>query len=232
MDHFQSIYSHQPGAYHRMISAEDMQSNLIQALQAITPLAGKRILDVGSGTGRIPLLVASSAAALIGLDLHRPMLLHNRLERQRSGGEWQLVQGDLRHLPAPNGWAQVAIAGWAIGHLRVWFSQDWQAQIGMGLNEMLRVTAPGGWIIILETLGTGSLEPRPPSAELAEYYAWLETDWGFQRRAIQTDYHFDSVAEAVAATEFFFGAQLSDLIRQNAWTRLPEWTGVWFRQAG
>ncbi len=28
-------------------------------------------------------------------------------------------------------------------------------------------------------------------------------------------------------TEFFFGAELAQMIRQNNWVRLPEWTGVW-----
>jgi hypothetical protein len=59
------------------------------------------------------------------------------------------------------------------------------------------------------------------------YYAWLEEEHGFARQTISTDYAFSSVAEAVAYTEFFFGAELAGRIRAHGWARLPEWTGVW-----
>jgi len=89
------------------------------------------------------------------------------------------------------------------------------------------VVAPGGALIILETLSTGSLTPAPPSPGLAEYYDWLEQAWGFSRETIATDYRFASVDEAIARTEFFFGADLAAKIRAQGWARLPEWTGVW-----
>jgi len=83
----------------------------------------------------------------------------------------------------------------------------------------------------METLTTGGLRPAPPTEGLAEYYAWLENAWGFARQAIRTDYEFASVEEAVARTEFFFGAELTEQIRANGWARLPEWTGVWSKVA-
>jgi hypothetical protein len=92
---------------------------------------------------------------------------------------------------------------------------------------MHRVVAPEGALIIFETLSTGSLTPAPPTAELGEYYDWLERDWGFSRETIATDYHFASVEEAVARTEFFFGPEMAARIREHGWARLPEWTGVW-----
>jgi hypothetical protein len=93
---------------------------------------------------------------------------------------------------------------------------------------MRRVTIKGGVLIILETLGTGKLEPAPPVIELAEYYTWLEEVWNFERQAvIRTDYQFANSEQAVRLTEFFFGPELSTLIRNNGWSRLPEWTGLW-----
>ena len=102
--------------------------------------------------------------------------------------------------------------------------------MGSILEEMERVVVPGGTLIILETLSTGSLAPAPPTPGLAEYYRWLETEWDYTRRTIQTDYQFTSVEEAVARTEFFFGPQMGSLIRENNWTRLPEWTGLWLKR--
>jgi hypothetical protein len=92
---------------------------------------------------------------------------------------------------------------------------------------MHRLAAPGGALIIMETLTTGSLTPIPPTPGLAQYYTWLENEWGFTRQEIQTDYQFASVDEAVTKTEFFFGPALAEKIRVNGRSRLPEWTGVW-----
>jgi ubiquinone/menaquinone biosynthesis C-methylase UbiE len=175
----------------------------------------------------LPLLLARAAQQFVGLDLHWDMLRENRRQRSRTGGGWSLVQGDMRALPVPDASADVVLAGWAIGHLCDWYADDWKTQIGSVLREMHRVAVPEGVLIILETLTTGSLAPAPPTHGLAEYYAWLEGEWGFRRRAIQTDYQFANVEEAVAYTEFFFGTALSEKIRRNHWARLPEWTGVW-----
>jgi ubiquinone/menaquinone biosynthesis C-methylase UbiE len=228
MDHFRHIYTHRAADYHRLITPEDYAGNLLPALQQVAPLAGKRILDLGTGTGRLPFLFWSQAAQVIGLDLHAAMLQENG--RQRGNGSWHLVQGDMRALPLPSAGADVVTAGWSIGHLRGWYLQDWQTQIGRVLQEMHRLVVAGGALIIIETLTTGSFTPAPPSERLAEYYAWLEGEWGFVRQTIRTDYRFASVEEAVKQTEFFFGPDLAAAIRRQGWAQLPEWTGVWGKQ--
>lgn len=232
MDHFRHIYTHRAGDYHRMIAPEDVEGNLLSALQRIAPLAGQRLLDLGTGTGRLPLLLNGMAGPIVGIDLHAAMLQENERQRGQMMGQWRLAQGDNRALPVPTGWAEVVTAGWAIGHLRAWYSAEWQLQIGRILREMHRVVAPGGALIIIETLTTGSLTPAPPTPGLAEYYAWLEGEWGFERQTIRTDYQFASVEDAVNLTEFFFGADLAAMIRQRGWARLPEWTGVWGKKEG
>ena len=224
MDHFEKIYVERAKEYHQMILPEDVDGNLLSVLRQIVPLENTTLLDLGSGTGRIPLLVHALVDKVVALDLNLPMLLE---QRQNRAGSWPLVNGDNRSLPFPDRWAQVVTAGWAIGHLRAWFASDWQTQIGKILMEMERVAAPKGCLLIMETLTTGALEPAPPTPELAEYYAWLEKEWGYSRHTIQTDYQFASVDQAVERTEFFFGPQLAAAIRENDWVRLPEWTGVW-----
>lgn len=226
-DHFIDIYTAQAAAYHRMIAPEDVDGNLLPAIEKITSLSGKRILDLGTGSGRLPLLFGSQAGQLVGLDLHAAMLVEHQRQRQQRGGQWSLLQGDMRWLPLPDGWADVVIAGWAIGHLVGWYGDRWRSEVQQVLAEMQRLVAPGGALIILETLSTGSLTPKPPTDGLARYYSWLETALGFERQEIRTDYQFRSVNDAVAKTEFFFGPQLAQSIRDQGWFRVPEWTGVW-----
>ncbi|NOH12009.1 MAG: class I SAM-dependent methyltransferase [Chloroflexi bacterium] len=230
MDHFEKIYAYNATEYHEMIAPEDVEANLVPALERATALEGKRVLDLGSGTGRLPLLLHEKVADILAFDLNFPMLLEQQKRSQEVGGDWPLVCGDNRHLPFHTRWADVVMAGWAIGHLRGWYADNWQAEIGKILRDMERVVIAGGTLIIIETLTTGALEPAPPNEELAEYYTWLEGEWGYSRDTIQTDYQFESVEEAVARTEFFFGPELAETIRQNQWARLPEWTGVWSKQ--
>jgi len=230
MDHYQKIYAQKASEYHHMMSAEDVDGNLMSALERVTSFNGKIILDLGTGTGRLPLLLSDQDTRLIGIDLYRAMLIENRFQREKIKGDWDLVQGNMQALPLPSRCANVVFAGWAIGHLRSWFSGSWQTHIGRILDEMHRVVSPGGDLIVIETLGTGSLVPVPPTAELSEYYDWLETEWDFTRQEIQTDYQFPNLESAVNHTAFFFGEELAKKIRANNWIRLPEWTGMWCKR--
>jgi len=230
MDHYINIYSYHADIYHRMIACEDIECNLLRTLEQLTTIKGKRVLDLGSGTGRIPLLIYSQAAQIFGLDLHFGMLSEQKRQRDQINGMWRLIQGDLRVLPFPESWFDVITAGWAIGHFQGWFPADWQNQVDRAVHEMARVLKPGGTLIIIETLTTGSSVPTPPTKKLAEYYKYIENQWGFTCQEISTDYQFMNLDEAIELAGFFFGDQLASKVRENKWVRLPEWTGVWSKK--
>jgi ubiquinone/menaquinone biosynthesis C-methylase UbiE len=231
MDHYQKIYAQKAREYQRMITVEDVDQNLQAALTEITPWGAKTVLDLGSGTGRFPFLFRETPSQFIGLDLSHAMLLESADLQSQLQVHWSLVQADMRCLPVCDQCADIVIAGWAIGHLRSWFDPQWKLEVARILEEMQRAVKPQGTLIICETLGTGSLTAGPPSSELAEYYDWLENGWQFSRKVVSTDYQFKDVEQAVSYTEFFFGPALADMIRKNSWSRLPEWTGIWSKQA-
>jgi hypothetical protein len=106
---------------------------------------------------------------------------------------------------------------------------SWKASIGRAIDEMERCIVPNGTLVIIETLGTGSTTPRPPSDALAEYYAWLETR-GFVRTAIRTDYRFPNVDAAAEATGAFFGKDMAERVRREGWATIPECTGIWSKR--
>ena len=73
-DHFIEIYQHHGEDYQRLIAAEDVEGNLLRALEEIVDFADARVLDLGSGTGRIPQLLAGGYRRLLAADLYRDML--------------------------------------------------------------------------------------------------------------------------------------------------------------
>ena len=225
-NHYLQIYQHHGQTYHEMITFEDTEGNLRPALEAVTPFQGKAILDLGSGTGRIPLLFPETP--VVCLDLHEDMLREN--QRQQAPDPGILVQGDMRCLPFNDSTFEVVTAGWALGHFPGWYPETWKAEAALVLEEAHRVLAPGGALIIIETMTTGGLSPAPPTPALGAYYGWLEENWEFSRQVIQTDYQFDDLGQAVRYARFFFGNELAKEVRTRGWVRLPEWTGIWSKK--
>jgi ubiquinone/menaquinone biosynthesis C-methylase UbiE len=228
VDHFLQIYRHQAAAYQRLITVEDADGHLLPALQAITPLAGQRVLDLGSGTGRIPLLLRGLDCEVVAVDLHQTMLVEQREQMSLGAGDWGLVQADLRELPITAAWADVVSAGWAIGHFVGWYPDDWRAQVDRALAAMQRAAKPNGTLAIMETLGTGLRQPAPPSQGFAAYYAYIQ-ERGFARQEISTDYQFANADEAAEVCGAFFGDWIAERILAEGWSRVPEWTGIWSR---
>jgi ubiquinone/menaquinone biosynthesis C-methylase UbiE len=227
-DFYKAIYSSQADKYDRMVAHEDFQGNISRALESVRPLKGLEVIELGAGTGRLTRLIAPQAKRIWAFDISRHMLSAAASRLTAAGlGHWATAVADNRRLPVPPAAADLVIAGWTLGHSVGWHPLSWQDEIGRALAEMKRVARPSGARVILETLGTGRETPRPPSAGLAAFYTWLETEHGFHRDWIRTDYLFDSPVQAAGLTRFFFGDELADRILEERITLLPECTGVW-----
>lgn len=224
VDH-NEIYRTEGQRYHQLVAAEDVDNNLRPAMEKVIPLSGKRILDLGSGTGRTPLIIQD--AEMFTLELNWNMLNEQKVQRDKIKEKWEILQGDMRYLPYQNKTFDVITAGWAISNFPGLYGETWEIETTKVLKEMHRLVRDNGALIIIETMTTGSLTPAPPYERLAIYYEWLESQWGFTQQVIQTDYQFKTLEEAVELGGFFFGESLAEKIKENNWVRLPEWTGVW-----
>ncbi len=226
---YRTIYAEHPEEYDRLVRAEDCEGHLPAALRAVCPLRGKVAVDVGTGTGRVAELLLREGAHVVGVEPSPAML---RVARRRmesaGGGRWELHEGRAEALPVATASADFAVAGWVLGHFRAWFPDSWEREVGRALAELERVVVPGGTIAIVETMGTGNTEPAPPSAELGEYFAWLEGR-GYARTTFRTDYLFPDVATAASVCGFFFGHAMADRIVKEGWARVPECTGLFHR---
>lgn len=228
-DHFQAIYAHHADRYDQLVSREDHQGNILRALMTIRPLAGLEVVEMGAGTGRLTRLLAPLVRSVRAYDASQHMLDMAAIRlRSLALTNCELAVSDHRNLPAESASADLVIEGWSFGHLAWWSSESWREEISKALAEMKRVLRPGGTAIIIETLGTGTETPQPPTPELADFYSWLEAGLNFASTWIRTDYRFESLREAEELTRFFFGEELAERVSRDELVVLPECTGVWW----
>ena len=221
------IYASRAPEYERLVSREDFAGNILKAVQEIRVLAGLDVVELGAGTGRLTCLLAPFVRSIRAFDASDHMLGVAR--EKLAAGNWQNWQADVAvhaALPVAAATADLVIAGWSLVYSAIWAAGDWRIELGQTLAEMRRVLRPGGSIIALETMGTGSTSPQPP-ADLLDYFSFLKQG-GFQTRWIRTDYRFKDMAEAQQLAEFFFGAEMLPKISVAEAPTLPECTGIWW----
>jgi SAM-dependent methyltransferase len=227
MSDFQRIYEQDAERYHTLVSAEDAAGELPRALARVVHLPGARAIEVGMGTGRVTRLLLDAGASVTGYERSAAML---EVARRELGTRCRMLLADMRGLRIPPASAELALAGWALGHFCEWYADEWQRAIDGVLSALWDALAAGGTLIVIETLGTGAPAPAAPDAALARYYDFLEGAWQMRREVLRTDYRFESVAAAKESIGFFFGPALAATVEREGWSVVPEWTGLWWRR--
>src|SRR4030095_10096221 len=131
-------------------------------LQAILDLAGPqaRILDVGTGTGRISIPLLERGVDLVGCDISSRML--KRLQEKFSTA--CIAQADASRLPFPNGHFDVVLTVHVMHLIPPWRE---------ALREFRRVLVPGGLYLNVRTWDPVGINIR---ARMREFWrAWLDS---------------------------------------------------------
>nr|WP_282943640.1 class I SAM-dependent methyltransferase [Paenibacillus sp. RC67] len=227
MPNHNTIYKQEADKYHSMISK---QQPLLPKVEELINLEGLDILDLGAGSGRFTLELASKAISIVALDNSEAMLnvAANRL-KQAGWNHWRTITADHRSLPLDDHCVDLIIAGWTICYLTNADVPDALDNLRHIMEEMKRVLRPNGTILIFETMGTGEEQPNPPEF-LKDYYAALVQDYGFNHKWIRTDYTFETIEQAEQLTRFFFGEAMAERVVEHNWTHLPECAGMWWLQ--
>jgi len=102
------------------------------------------ILDVATGTGDLAIEAAKyNPLKITGLDISERMLkiAAEKIKRKGLSEKIELVKGESEKLPFPDNCFDIVMSAFGVRNF---------ANLESGLSEMVRVTAPGGRVMILE----------------------------------------------------------------------------------
>jgi ubiquinone/menaquinone biosynthesis C-methylase UbiE len=141
-------------------------------LDTVGDLSDGRILDIGTGTGRILELLGRNAEEGVGVDMSREMLAVARARLQRADLSNCLVrQADMYQLPYPGGMFDVVIL-----HQVLHFAE----KPDIAIAEAARVLAPDGKLVVVDFASHDR-------EELREEHAHRRL--GFEDSSINTWFH-------------------------------------------
>jgi ArsR family transcriptional regulator len=140
-----------------------------------------RLVDIGTGTGRMIELFGREATQALGIDRSPDMLRVARAKLAEAGLEAELRQGDMYALPLASGSADTVII-----HQVLHYAQ----QPAAAVSEAARLLAPGGRLLIVDFAPHDREELRARDAHARLGFAdeamlkWLE-DAGLQGRVVE-----------------------------------------------
>ncbi|HEV7828721.1 MAG TPA: class I SAM-dependent methyltransferase [Pseudonocardiaceae bacterium] len=169
---------------------------LARSLVAASPvaLAGRLVLDAGSGTGAVAQAAAARGARVVAADRSRGMLSYG------SGRGWPAVAADVLALPLRDGRFDAAVAGFLLNHLPP----------VPALAELARVVRPGG-VVLASTWAGGRRDPVKAAADAVLCsWGWVPPAW-YQEMQRQLE-QVSGNPERLAAT-----ARQAGLVSVRAW---------------
>ena len=128
-----------PEEYERLTAGEQVHLGALD----VARVDGAVVLDAGAGTGRVTLPLARRARRVYALDPAPPLL--SLLERKLTAAglhNVEILRGSFRHAPLPDNSVDAVVACSAFG-------PDEAHGGRCGLDELMRVTRPGGRIVII-----------------------------------------------------------------------------------
>ena len=105
------------------------------------PAAGRRALDLATGTGDIAFALASSGAAVTGLDITERMIELARAKAASRTGRCAFLVGDMQALPFPDQSFDIVTTGYGLRNV---------PDLPGALDEICRVLKPGGVALSLD----------------------------------------------------------------------------------
>jgi ubiquinone/menaquinone biosynthesis C-methylase UbiE len=132
------------------------------------PLAGRRVLDAGAGTGAATAALAVAGACPIATDLSFDMLAWNATSRP------PCAVADICALPFADDAVDDVVAAFVLNHL---------VDPGLGIGEMVRVTRQGGAVLAAVFSIASRSAARDQIDEVAAAAGWRAPGWYVDMKA-------------------------------------------------
>jgi SAM-dependent methyltransferase len=208
-----------PDRYELENRALDQAGDVLAAMRAIAPWAGRTIVDLGCGTGYWLARYSADAARVIGIEPDPALraAAHGAAAPLRGA---DVLAGSAEHLPLADRSADIV-------HAR--FAYFFPPGTDAGLVEVLRVLRPDGHLVVVDNdyrwgefarlLAASAV--RPPRTTAAAVDAWWR-ERGATRYEVRSRLDFASRAELSAVLHIEFPADVA-----RAWLRRhPAATGL------
>ncbi len=217
------IYNHNAIEYDELVMFEDYNQNLSTFIKSI--INGKKILELGAGTGRVTQMYIDHVDQVICCDRASHMLEHAKKNLARYNDKIFYECIDNRNINQLDIKVDGIIEGWALGHTAIDEYRHLEEFTSNLMSDLQGKLNKNGFMLFIETMGTNTENPKIPDIRLEEFYHLLEEKFGMKRYIIRTDYKFNTIDDARRILSFFFGDQLKQSIQSNI---IKEFTGVWF----
>lgn len=156
------------------------------------PLTGRRVLDVGSGTGLASEALVAVGARPVAVDLSLDMLTWDAVHRPPA------VAGAVDALPLAAGAIDDVVAAFVLNHV---------SDPGAALAELVRVTRPGGAVLATVYATTNHSAVRDRIDDVVRAHGWTAPAWYAHLKTAQAPLLGDAAAMNAAAHD----AGLSDV---------------------
>ncbi len=219
-----------PDRYELENRSVDPEGLIEATIEALHPLAGSTVLDVGCGSGFHLPWFAGRAAHVVGVEPHEPLL---RLAARRvrsldraTRGRIELRRGTAQALPLPDASVDLVHARWAY-----FFGPGCEP----GLAEVARVLRPGGTAVVIDNDATRSTFGGWFRAGLPSYDpVAVERFWasqGFDQVPLMVRWTMATRAELESVVRIEFAPALADrLLAGHRGTEVDYAVNVWWRR--
>lgn len=229
MPTMREIYDSFAVQYDELVTREDYEGNLNRFLHTNFNFTDKRVLEYGTGTGRVSALYLEKVASALCLDRSEHMLLQAKENLKAYEQKIRYELCDNEAIPSEESKFDIVIEGWSFGHTVLDNFTRLEETVGKLVSNCASILNDNGSMIFIETLGSNVQVPRAPTAELNAFYTELENTHGFSKAILKTDYKFPNSEEAYRVFSFFFGYAMAENIKRDKLTIISEYTGVWVR---
>jgi ubiquinone/menaquinone biosynthesis C-methylase UbiE len=211
-EYFEKIYNEKPNVYDRLGASEDKDNKILKLISRDTNFNGKTVLDIGAGTGRFSIPLASKVRLLYALDNSNRMLriLREKIRKRRIKNIRVLKSG-FEKIPLPNESVDIIVSFWSFP----FHSKRWDRDFG----EVRRVLRKGGRIIIVDNHYDGEykrIKKKIEDPKLNRTFNKLSHDihkWffsrGFRHKTVDILIDFVSKRNVEEVCSKFFGPDIA-----------------------